>query len=216
MKTASGLARGRFTLVELLVVTAIIIILAAILFPALGKVRAQAGKTVCSGNLRQLGASQMMYWNDNNGLAMDWLSGPTRSNGWYDDYYGPLKQGGYIPRGVRAKGSILDCAGVPDSAAASEVRYYTKYAYGASILWDAQKVERVTAPSRRVIFACCWNNQSDCTVNWDDYNLKLYPAHNKSPNFVFVDGHAAWFAEPTYGSSATLFRSWFHTTGRFD
>lgn len=50
-----------FTLVEMLVVIAIIGILAALLFPALSGVRAKSMETHCANNLRQLGVALYQY-----------------------------------------------------------------------------------------------------------------------------------------------------------
>ena len=56
--------RFGFTLIEMLIVVAIIAVLAAILFPVLQKVRENARATVCLSNYHQIGLAIHQYAND--------------------------------------------------------------------------------------------------------------------------------------------------------
>ena len=67
-----------FTLIEMLVVIAIIATLAALLFPAIGGMQERGKSTQDLNNLRQLGLATQMYLNDNDntyfGGAKSWIT----------------------------------------------------------------------------------------------------------------------------------------------
>ena len=59
--------RSGFTLIEMLIVVAIIAVLAAILYPVFQKVRENARATVCLSNYHQIGLAIHQYANDSDG-----------------------------------------------------------------------------------------------------------------------------------------------------
>src|SRR5215467_68450 len=64
-----------FTLVELLVVLAIIAILASLLLPALGKAKSKAEGIFCLNNTKQLALAWSLYADDHNGRLVYNLGG---------------------------------------------------------------------------------------------------------------------------------------------
>lgn len=66
--------KNKFTLIELLIVIAILAILVSILLPALGKARDKAREMTCISNLKQIGTYTHLYLSDWNGYypAADW------------------------------------------------------------------------------------------------------------------------------------------------
>ncbi|HLK58604.1 MAG TPA: DUF1559 domain-containing protein [Chthonomonadaceae bacterium] len=66
-KGAFAVHKGGFTLIEPLVVIAIIAILAAILFPVFAQARMAARKTVCMSNMKQIATAIRMYSDDYDG-----------------------------------------------------------------------------------------------------------------------------------------------------
>jgi prepilin-type N-terminal cleavage/methylation domain-containing protein len=85
MKRESTEADG-FTLIELLVVIAIIAIMAALLLPALSSAKANAQKTYCMNNLKQLATAWTIYNGDNDGKIPScvpfYVRGIGNSNAW--------------------------------------------------------------------------------------------------------------------------------------
>ena len=62
--------REKFTLIELLIVIAIIAILSAMLLPALGKAREMARGISCINKIKQINIYSILYSNDYNDMIL--------------------------------------------------------------------------------------------------------------------------------------------------
>ncbi|MBC8135998.1 MAG: prepilin-type N-terminal cleavage/methylation domain-containing protein [Fibrella sp.] len=126
--SCSPLARQKsaFTLIELLIVIAIIAILAAILMPVFAQAREKARATSCMSNLKQISGGVLMYAQDNEEGIVGWMRRYDPSDVSYRQWYWPdrlqpyVKSGGSTPAsGVMACPSwatekLTKAVGAPD------------------------------------------------------------------------------------------------------
>ena len=103
--------RRFFTLIEMLIVIAIIAILAAMLSPALRNSLLSARAVACTNNLRQIGAWGMSY-------AMDWNDVLPHNGGWAKEFEGywhlsntqwPYKNPDWYNARTVTSGTVLQC-----------------------------------------------------------------------------------------------------------
>lgn len=93
-----------FTLIELLIVIAIIAVLAALLLPALSKARETGKRVKCKGNLRQMGIVFEQYASDSKGLMTYYIAG---GRPWVRPDYGELFVAGLLT--VKSATALLAC-----------------------------------------------------------------------------------------------------------
>lgn len=197
-----------FTLIELLIVIAIIAILSSMLFPALGRARAKALSASCLSNSRQIWMLHMAYADAFNGFFCPAFD--LKFNQW--DVAGNNKDEGILATALGVNGAsdskVYSC---PQAENTLSFRYSPKYGgYGYNYLLSFAgaksyppayrwvKVANVRKPSATIVLADAAYMEN---VNRPGSTSFLYnPAsgmggyadfrHNGNVSAVFVDGHS--------------------------
>lgn len=200
--------RTSFTLIELLIVIAIIAILAAMLLPALNVAKEKAYTIKCLANLKQVGLYKNMYSDDYNDFLLPDIIGSNGAGTWA----ALLFNLGYVARSnnslnITPKSTIFTCphATVENTYgwySPDDFRYYaTNYAQnacGVSQIKDGVKILQ-KRKSHKTPSEVIYNIEMKkmYVTNYYKYGDELYnhymPCHGKTKNMLFIDAHATNF-----------------------
>lgn len=189
-----------FTLIELLVVIAIIAILAALIFPTLGRVHSSANQTAALSNVRQIGTAALLYANDHDmqlpGRIQQGDKWPALLAAYLKDirvYAAPGDPQNYINRKVD-----------PLSNSPNNTSYIMNGYNDLNALNDPSVSIRIiglSAPSQTIMFGTPKSGSTHFYMDFQDgdnsnvLNLKLY---NNGSNYVFADGSAHFISQTQY------------------
>lgn len=212
----AGRSRG-FTLVELLVVVAIIALLAAMLLPALARAKNQSRRIACLSNLRQMQFAAAIYVEDHSQYYPMAQYYTNSENGQFCYYCWDLTSIGYpatqVVPGLLWQGQgtarIQQCPSF-NGATNWLVDPFTGYNYNTSYIGHGQgesqeepaKVSELTKPARTLLFGdgqysdgankfmrAPWPNPGDSSFTGRWSGTQGF-RHLGRSNAAFCDGHA--------------------------
>lgn len=214
-RPASAPGRRAFTLLELLVVLAIVGVLSALLFPALARGKQAVRRVACVSNLRQLGLAARMYWDDWENLS--WRYRGAATNGGDIWWFGWLERWNGANEGQRAFDPSLGalypylqgrgietCPSFDYSLGSLKLKATgASYGYGYNRHLSGVNVNRVTDPSGTVLLAdsaqvndfqapAAPDNpmlEEFYYVSSSPFEATAHFRHSRTASALFCDGH---------------------------
>lgn len=196
-ETPRAVSRTGFSLIEMLFVVAVIAILAGLMFPLAGSVRARAQRTSCLNNLRQWGLALNLYLDENRGKFPNWQG---NSKLWYEELppyvdQAPMSELVTFPGGGK-KSMFLCPADVGDGTDHGD--YYSSYTFNTHVsrTKGATHQHQIKNPDRFVVFSetpTGGKSGVDLSTLGRTKNGSSAFRHSGSVCFAFADGHAAAF-----------------------
>ena len=224
-------SRRAFTLIEILVVIAIIGILSAILFPVFSRARENGRKTACLSNLKQLGTAFLLYQQDSRGklpLAGNfqawapgnghWVAGkagtapadfsladvsaPFAYLGVTDKRHADVDQGALFPY-IKSTASYI-CPSNADGKA-------KQLSYSMNCALSGLSSSRVRSPGDIVLLVdeeyatdgFFWALNTGVVTGLGDSTDRLTTKHNGGGNLLFADGHVKYYPYDAFPLDAT-------------
>ena len=217
-----------FTLIELLIVIAIIAILAAMLLPALGKAREKTYTISCLGRLNQWGKGLAMYDNDYNELPFCYCkpTGATSTLRWHDslitDYLhisvkgrpylkniGPDSSKWKIyrcPAAIKVEGAYMN----EEADWTANTSIFPRINGAVDNAATRTPLKRLVIPSKTFLLLECHSGASSSSGIGSISQTKIemeripYTRHSNSVTAFFADFHGALLTRPPVGKELDI------------
>ena len=197
-----------FTLIEILVVIAVMAILAAILFPVFSRAREAGRRTGCASNLHQIGLAVTQYKNDNGNSMPFWnytATGYTHSDSasnvyttnnytWIDAIWSYAKNGqiftcpSYPNAGKKFDQNSPSWTDVNSTASSYLFQQIGLNYWDNGALVNGAAYVTLTNPAE-TIYACGDSTSADCAGSTWGMGQHVDMRHNGTANFLFYDWH---------------------------
>lgn len=194
-----------FTLIELAVVIGLLAVLATLLLPLTARARHQAGAVMCRNHLRQWGLATMLYASDHEDfLPPEGMPNPTdrgTNTGWYIQLPQQLEIPPYhaMPWRTNARAvvgrSVWLCPSNPRRSNGRNLFHYclNQHVDGTSDAEVPVRLAGIREPAQTVWLFDSKNLPAVGSWGYTHTNL-----HSEGAQFVFLDGHTAWFRNVEY------------------
>jgi prepilin-type N-terminal cleavage/methylation domain-containing protein/prepilin-type processing-associated H-X9-DG protein len=209
-----------FTLIEMLVVIAIIAVLAAILFPVFSRVRENGRRVVCAANLQQIGTAITMYEQDYGGFLPTWCLAPYSASS-PNPAASPAGTWDVSISSYLRSTQVLSCPSNPygrDPTTQKPFRAYAMAQYtqvvigtGATAVVMGCYKDQIPAPVQTVLLfekgqqlPGIWADalgQNVFQSHNDDFKANVkdgQPFHFQGKNILYVDGHVKFATTGQY------------------
>jgi prepilin-type N-terminal cleavage/methylation domain-containing protein/prepilin-type processing-associated H-X9-DG protein len=186
-----------FTLIEVLVVMAIIAILAAILVPALNSALERAKATKDMSNLRQMGLATQLYMNDNGGILL------STTGSWMSQLYNADPPPA-VPKYISSWGvfvSPFDHPASPRTSSPHDAHSAVSYGINGTSGVIGMSADKISKPSVFIVFAPA--QASGSTVNFQGIGNTTSQAGLAASTNVTVVGIGGGMATSVPGGNAT-------------